>query len=106
MAYNLTHIDTCLPCYLMDHHNREGESLMCVPVDGATTHREVLESLLSDLDCMEDIDHDAARAAIIEEWSTVEIMDWAFDSLLEQPDPDAADIGESVYAYFVLQTGK
>lgn len=30
MAHSIVHVDTCLSCYLLDHHNRPGELLVGV----------------------------------------------------------------------------
>ena len=45
MVVDVSHIDTCLACYLTDHHNRDGELLIGVQADGAMTNAEVLESV-------------------------------------------------------------
>ena len=37
------HIDTCLSCYLNDHHHRDGELLLGAFVAGNTTIGEVLD---------------------------------------------------------------
>lgn len=42
---SIRHIDTCTSQYLNDHHQRDGEVLLGVAVDGATTARTVLLSL-------------------------------------------------------------
>jgi len=39
------HIDTCLSCFLHDHHNRDGELLLGVYVDGSSTVGDVLDGL-------------------------------------------------------------
>lgn len=41
----VSHIDTCLSSYLNDHHNRDGELLLGVFVDGASTVGQVLDAL-------------------------------------------------------------
>jgi hypothetical protein len=46
--FAVTHIDTCLPCYLNDHHNRDGELLLGVFVDGNATVGAVLDDLLDE----------------------------------------------------------
>lgn len=50
MYYNLNveHVDTCLPCYVLDHCNREGECLVGVPIDGSTTYAQARESLIEE----------------------------------------------------------
>lgn len=84
---NVTHIDTCLGCYLTDHHNRPGELLLGVSVDGSTTYQEVKDELLSQLNGLDrdpdEFDYDAAEAAIADEFSTVSDMSKPFDPKLE-----------------------
>lgn len=48
-CYTVTvrHIDTCHPDYLIDHHNRPGESLEGVCIFRSTTNRDVLTELLA-----------------------------------------------------------
>lgn len=41
----VSHIDTRLPSFLGDHHNRDGELLLGVFVDGAATIGQVLDGL-------------------------------------------------------------
>ena len=41
----VSHIDTCLPSFLNDHHNRDGELLLGVFVDGSATIGQVLNGL-------------------------------------------------------------
>jgi hypothetical protein len=36
-GYALVHVDTCLGCFLQDHHNRDGEFLIGVTVDDNST---------------------------------------------------------------------
>lgn len=48
MNVTLTHIDTCLPCFLTDHHNRDGECLLGVHVDGRSKMRDVHTAVLDE----------------------------------------------------------
>ena len=101
MAYDVSLIDVCLSCYLQDHHNRDGELLLSVPVDGTTTNAAVREELLSELqtcDCGESFDWDAARQAIAECFAGAE-PDKLFDASLEVNEEDC---DESCYAHFLL----
>lgn len=43
--FNCDHIDTCLGSFLNDHHNRDGELLLGVFVDGRATVGVVLDGL-------------------------------------------------------------
>lgn len=51
MKYSVAiqHIDTCFPEYLTDHHNRDGELLVGVPVDATTTNGEVAQGILDEI---------------------------------------------------------
>lgn len=107
----LRHVDTCLGCYLLDHHNRPGELLLGVPVDGATTLTEVRTQLESEISaaCIDGFDYDAARAAVAEQWSTVADASVPFDASLDSDEADddmtdsgIDDAGESCQAWFVL----
>lgn len=103
MSYDLSHVDTCLPCYLMDHHYRDGELLLCAAVDGRTTHREVREQLLNELhggNAPDGFSYNQAKDAINREFPET-CGDDAFDDSLEFDDEND-DCDESVYAYFVL----
>ncbi len=104
MAYVLTvsHVDTCFPDYLTDHHNRDGEALLGVYVDGASTMRQVREDLeeeaMAYLDCPEEISDDAIRAAIAAEFANVDAAA-PFDSSLET----AGDGEETPQAWFLFE---
>ena len=43
--FAVTHIDTCLSSFLNDHHNRDGELLLGVFVDGNATVGSVLDAV-------------------------------------------------------------
>lgn len=67
MCYTVTidHIDTCLSCYLTDHHSRPGEVLIGVPVDGSTSRGAVMDELHTAWDRVElneDMDVDVIEA--------------------------------------------
>lgn len=99
----LTHIDTCLPCYLLDHCNRDNEMLLGVAVSGNTTNEEVKEALLQELHARDfhvEVEYDACRKAIEEEFYPPESMGRLFDSTLDTP--MQGDTDEHVYAYFRL----
>ena len=116
MSYTVSihHIDTCLSCYLTDHHNRPGEVLIGVPVTAATTYAEALEQLVSEWDnggLNEDVDIDVAEA--IDVAFGIELL--AFTDMLRQagrlhkpfapplePD-DGSDDGEGPQAWFLIK---
>ncbi len=66
------HIDTCLPCYLRDHHNRDGELLLGVPVAGEYLIEDVLDALEDEFhqiawqlgENRKGYDHDEAQKAL------------------------------------------
>lgn len=101
----LDSVDTCLSCYLQDHHNRPGELLLGVAVDGASTYAAVEESLLAEFESAmwdydipaeiaDDLDK-AVRATIIKKFSHVRDKTVAlFDSSLDSPPSDDPDSDE------------
>ena len=97
-------IDVCLACYLSDHHSRDGELLLGAAVDGATTHREMLAELHSELNALdvddERFDYDQARAALGGLFAPVADLDSVFNSSLDQPSDD--DDGETCQAWILL----
>lgn len=104
------HIDTCLSCFLHDHHNRDGELLLGVYVDGTSTISQVLASLVSEFQqvgCQiaegrEGYDHDKAKEALahlINENS--DRGETLFDSSLDIPNEDE-DCEEYCQAWFLL----
>jgi hypothetical protein len=103
-----SHIDTCLGCYLLDHHNRPGELLLGATVDGNTTQGEVLDELLQELQarCIDDesFDYDAAKACIksifCEAFGT--ILDGKFDASLDVLTDEESDMSEPCQAWFLL----
>lgn len=44
MNVSITHVDTCLGCYLTDHHNRPGEFLVGIPC-----HSQSFDDALTEL---------------------------------------------------------
>lgn len=103
-----THIDTCLSCYLQDHHNRPGELLLGVWVDGTLSYQALMEDLIQELHSLsvedESFDYEAAEAAIREQFSTVSDMSKPFDSSLEiQSEADRDDCLEWPHAWFLLE---
>lgn len=101
-----THIDTCLSCYLQDHHNRPGELLLGVVVDGTTTFREIKDELLSELNGLmidsESFDYDEARKAIGEAFLPIANLDDKFDASLDVPGEDE-DFADPCQAWFLLE---
>jgi len=47
--YSLTHVDTCLSCYVQDHCNGDNELLLGVPVDRNTRAWQLRAALLDGL---------------------------------------------------------
>ena len=97
------HVDTCLPCYLQDHHNREGERLLAAPVDGGTRTWLVKESLRDEINAADlpTAEHyTAARAALATLFAGAHPFA-VFDPYLDKASDD--DRAEAVYAYFVLR---
>lgn len=66
---SISHIDTCLPCFLTDHHNRDGECLFGVYVDGSTSRLDLMNELIDEVRqtgdrLPESISDDAVKACI------------------------------------------
>jgi hypothetical protein len=109
---SIYHVATCLSCYLQDHHNRPGELLLGVPVDGNTTYQDILDGLESEWNAayvIEDKDgnmiegqDEAFPYALKECFSSVTDMSEVFNSGLDSPDEGDDDMGESCYAWFVV----
>lgn len=97
-SVTLSHIDTCLPCYLTDHHNREGESLVGCHVSNTSTWRDVKSEVYSE-NLPDDMPADLIEAAIDAEFEGEE-LDSVFDSSLESSDEDD---GDSAQAWFLFQ---
>jgi nucleoside-diphosphate-sugar epimerase len=107
------HVDTCIGCYLQDHHNRDGECLFGVYVDGTTTIGDVKKALADEVrstgDRVDESVTDEQIAAAIE--SAFADCDLAklFDSRLESPELDEEGepidddmAAEGPQAWFVL----
>jgi hypothetical protein len=102
----LVHVDTCLPCYLNDHHNRDGECLFGIYVDGTTTNGEARGLLLDEFRQTDDRVPDEIAgefvAALDRLFADLD-ADKLFDASLEVPEPDHdIDGGEACQAWFVL----
>lgn len=107
------HIDTCLSCYLNDHHHRDGELLLGAIVFGDTSIGEVKNELLSEFDQVAydlagekpGYDHAKARAAILrafEEVPPMELDRKAFDSSLDLRDDEDEGFDEYCQAWFLI----
>jgi hypothetical protein len=108
MALNISHIDTCLSCYLTDHHNRDGEYLIGIPVNGATTVGEIaaeLESEISgayDVGFPDSITDEVIAAAILEELPA-DTHETLFDVSLETDDSlETEEDGDVPQAWFLV----
>lgn len=100
----VTHIDTCLPCYLNDHYNRDGEVLIGIGVYGpSTTNAEVKDNLITEATLCEAIPghftEDAIIAAINEEFGGAADVDEPWDDMLELLDEG----DEPPQAWFLFQ---
>lgn len=103
-------VDVCLSSFLTDHHNRDGELLLGVYVDGRTKLIDVRESLYSELmsadfsDRTDGLDYPAAQRAIHDLFDGKDIES-LFDASLETLDEDEAETmggDEMCQAWFVL----
>lgn len=105
MTLHVTHIDTCLPCYLQDHHTRDGEALIGISVDS----RNIKDDLLTEATLCEAIpEHfteDMILAAINAEFGgTVIEEDDLWDDKLEVLADNGVDVDdEPPQAWFLFQ---
>ena len=95
---NLQHIDTCLPCYLLNHCNGETEELVGVYVDSGTRYHEVKTALLEELSShcdkiAESGQEQAARGAIESAFKGVHPFK-VFDRML----PSRAECSDAIEA--------
>jgi hypothetical protein len=108
----LVHVDTCLSSYLQDHHNRDGEALFGVHVDGNSTVADVKWALANEVASTGDrvpnpISDAMISAAIGSAFDSVDPTK-LFDASLEVPEldddgePIEDDCGEMCQAWFVL----
>lgn len=97
---SVDHIDTCLPCYVMDHCNGETELLLGVPVDRSTRYYQVRNELIDELHTLWDERiPKGAESAIKSVFTRVhpfKVFDNTLDSASEY------ESGESCYAWFRL----
>lgn len=111
-AFAVSHIDTCLGSFLSDHHNRDGELLLGVYVDGETTVATVLDELADEFgrigwdmgESRKGFDYDKAKQAIADfRQSALESVDpdAVFDSSLDIPNEEH-DHEESCQAWFLV----
>lgn len=99
-------IDVCLSCYLTDHHNREGELLLSVPVDRTTRNGEVRRALIDELGAADyglpdGFDYDEAERAINACFAAADGRK-TFDSSLDRRGDDD---DESCMAHFLITYG-
>lgn len=109
----ISYVDTCLPCYLTDHHDRDGEFLIGVRVDGGTKWSYVTDAIKQEWDGAEisDVEGEAANAALDAafkrahaEFVTRLLPNATFDNTLDPPSED--DDAEGPQAYFVVEYGR
>lgn len=108
-GFAFVHIDTCLGSFLSDHHNRDGELLIGVPVDGNTYLGAVFNDVLMELREIAPDDGDRAGfnyrkalAAIEAERDAHQDLSFLFDSSLDILDDDEFNDGEYVQAWFLI----
>lgn len=108
-SFTCSHVDTCLSSFVLDHHNREGELLLGVFVDGVAKHADVLHGLLDELrDATAAIDpadlpgfdYDSAKAAAKSLFADIDLASY-FDSSLDLLDADD-DAAEMPQAWFLF----
>ena len=104
----ITHVDTCLSCYLLDHHNGDAELLLGIPVDGRTLVRDMPDMLRDELNaCDWDIPDDAFTneefEQALKDCFAAADKRKRFDPTLEIA---ADDCDEWCYAWFLLEWGK
>mgnify|MGYP000982322190 FL=1 len=109
----MTGVQTCalpiLSSFLLDHHNRDGELLLGVFVDGSYTEGDLLAALLDELrdasasidpDDVPGWDYDSAKAAAKSLFADLDLSE-PFDSSLEIVEAD--DMAEMVQAWFLFR---
>lgn len=105
---SISHIDTCLACYLTDHHNREGELLIGCAVSNETNIASLADDILHEISCCdepssEDVTDNMLRAAICDMLHSEDAFrdETIWDAKLPPaPDPDDSDY--TLQAWFVL----
>ncbi len=106
MEVTCYHKDTCLSCYLQNHHNGDNELLIGIPPSGQSL-AEAVEDLMSEVSesdkVPETVTDDAIRAALTEACEDVDFR-W-IDSEGERCDeqPEDEPLGDEPYVYFVLR---
>lgn len=113
MQFTCSHIDTCLGSFLTDHHNRDGELLLGVTVNGESTIGAVFHDLFMELNevALDNGDQggfnydEAGKAirALRDENHPMELDRSYFDSSLDIPDDDEFNMEEQVQAWFLIQ---
>jgi hypothetical protein len=109
-GYAVVHVDTCLSCYVQDHHHRDGELLLGVYVDGTSTVGGILHDLALELNQtnLEEGErggfvYDKASAAIAKlREDNSDRLDQLFAPGAEVPADDEDDGSDPCYAWFVI----
>lgn len=100
--FTVGHIDDCFPEYLGDHHNRDGEYLIGVSIDGTTLVHQVYDAVLGealDADLPDDITEEMVVDAVNAEFEGIDKTKLWNDDL-------EADMGDEMpQAWFLLQWG-
>lgn len=107
MPVSLKHIDTCMSCYLTDHHNRDSELLYGAYVDGSTTYADIRGELDNGFrsafdDIPDHVTDDMIKQAIADCFANVTDTSALFDASLEIPDQDSDFDGEPCQAWFLF----
>lgn len=78
--FSISHVGTCLSCYVQDHHNRDGEWLIGVTVDNTTTYAQMRD----------DLDMELSTGGMVDtpDWTAEEIKA-ALDDLFANANPEA-----------------
>lgn len=103
----IRYVETCLPCFVLDHCNGDNKELVGITVDGETTYSDLRESLMDEVKWNCDklptryTSKDVA-AAVADLFECVADMGMHFDSSLAMPDREEDFDGESCFAWFRL----
>ena len=103
-----SHIDTCFSDYLQDHHTRDGEMLLGVPLFEGMTATDLVDGLLNEVSSFmdagvpEEVDNDQLRAAFTEAVDPRHA--WGLEEIWTEEEIAANDEdGETPSHWFVLR---
>ena len=105
MIITAEYVDTCLPCYLQDGHNREGETLLCafLGMDLDDTVETMIIGMDTDCGIPSWVGDEPIAQAIVDALEGVDLR-WIdmHGNRCRTPDTDAAD-GDEPMVYVVLR---